>query len=298
MNRRAKKIAGLLYILPWIVGFLVFTVYPLLASFMYSVTDLSPLASKVSFVGLRNYIYMVTKDPDFYHSLKLTLLYTLVAVPGRVLFALMVALLLKAELRGINGFRTVFYLPSLFAGSVATAILWQFLFKREGPVNGLLSRLFGVGPVDWLGSPRVALVTLMFLPVWQFGSSMVLFLAALKQVPRELYEASKIDGASKIKVFFSITLPMISPVFLFNLVMQTIYGLQEFTSVFVITHGGPNKATYLFAYKIYEEAFGFFKMGYACALSVILFVIILIATFFLFRTSARWVYYESGEDTF
>jgi oligogalacturonide transport system permease protein len=260
---RLKNNIGLLYILPWIVGFLVFMAYPLAASLFYSFTDLSPFNSEMSFVGLDNYIYMFTKDPDFFKSLKVTLLYAFIAVPGRVLFALIIAMILAVNLRGINFFRTAYYLPSIFAGSVAISILWRFLFQKEGQVNNIFEYMF----------------------------------AALKQVPAPLYEAAKLDGASRISTFFRITLPMISPIMLFNLVMQTIACLQEFTSIFVVTSGGPNKATYVYAYKLYLEGFSFFKMGYASALSWILFLIILIFTFLIFKSSKYWTYYEDGGDS-
>lgn len=295
LSSRLKQNVGILYILPWIMGFLIFMLYPLASSFIYSFTNLSTFSSKLSFVGFENYIYMFTKDPDFYQSLKVTMLYALMAVPGRVLFALIIAVILAVELKGINFFRTAYYLPSIFGGSVAIAILWRFLFQKEGTVNGILGVL-SIPPVDWLGNPKVALITLAFIPIWQFGSSMVLFLAALKQVPKELYEASKLDGASKISTFFIITLPMISPIMLFNLVMQSVACLQEFTSIFVVTSGGPNKATYAYAYKLYLEGFSFFRMGYASALSWILFFIILILTFIIFKSSSYWAYYEDGGE--
>lgn len=288
-----KSLTGLWYISPWIIGFLVFMAFPLVSSLVYSLTNLSTFASNTRFVGLDNFIYMVTRDPDFFHSLKVTLLYALMAVPGKVLFALIVALLLNVEVRGINFFRTAYYLPSIFGGSVAISVLWRFLFQRQGVVNLLLGK-FSAAPVDWLGDPAVALVTLAFIPVWQFGSSMVLFLAALKQVPKELYESARIDGSGRLRSFVHITLPMISPIILFNLIMQSVAGLQEFTSAFVVTAGGPNKATYVYAYKIYLEGFSFFRMGYASALSWVLFAIILIFTFTVFKSSTYWTYYEDG----
>ena len=196
------------------------------------------------------------------------------------------------KLKFINFFRTVYYIPSIMGGSVAIAILWKAMFMKEGYINSLLS-LFSIPPVSWLGNPSVALYTLSSLVIWQFGSSMVLFLAGLKQIPAELYEAARVDGASTIKTFFSITLPQLSPIIFFNLIMQIINAFQEFTGPLVITErGGPMNSTYLYVLKIYDEGFRFFKMGYASALSWILFAIILVFTSLIFKSSSSWVYYE------
>jgi oligogalacturonide transport system permease protein len=289
---KSKHNVGLLYILPWVIGFLAFQLYPLASSFIYSFTDMS-MSDSTAFIGFDNYVYMFTKDTDFYQSLKVTILYALMAVPGRVIFALVVAVVLSAKLRGINFYRVAFYLPSIFGGSIAISIIWRFLFQKEGTVNGILG-YFSIPSVEWLGNPAIVLLTIAFIPIWQFGSSMVLFLAAIKQVPKDLYEASKLDGASRFRSFMNITLPMISPIMLFNLVMQSIACMQEFTSAFVLTSGGPNKATYVFAIKLYEEGFSFFKMGYASALSWILFILIMLFTLVIFKSSKYWAYYEDG----
>ncbi|MFB9278712.1 carbohydrate ABC transporter permease [Cohnella cellulosilytica] len=295
MLARWKKNVGLLYILPWIVGFLGFQLYPLIASLIYSFTDLSTFDSG-SFIGFENYIYMFTKDPDFYQSVKVTILYAIMAIPGRVAFALLIAVILSVTLKGINLFRTVYYLPSIFGGSVAISVLWRFLFQNEGAINNILNT-FSIPSVDWLGNPSIALITLAIIPVWQFGSSMVLFLAALKQVPKELYEAARIDGASAVRVFFKITIPLISPIILFNLIIQSVACLQEFTSAFTVTGGGPNKATYVYAIKVYEEGFSFFKMGYASALSWFLFIVIMLFTWVIFKSSTYWTHYEDRGDS-
>jgi oligogalacturonide transport system permease protein len=290
-SHHSRQYTGLLYILPWIVGFLVFMAYPLASSLYFSFTNLSPLSTTTRFVGLSNFISMFTKDPDFFPSLRVTFLYALMAVPGRVAIALIVALVLAVDRKGVNILRTAYYLPSIFGGSVAISVLWRFVFQREGLANNFLG-VFLVPKIDWLGNPHVALITLAFIPVWQFGSSMVLFLAALKQVPRELYESVRLDGAGALRSFRSITVPMISPIILFNLIMQSVACLQEFTSFFVVTAGGPNKSTYVYAYKLYLEGFSFFKMGYASALSWILFLVILAITFVVFKSSTYWAYYD------
>ena len=200
-------------------------------------------------------------------------------------------MLLNTDIKGINAFRTLYYLPSIFGSSVAISIVWRFIFQNKGIVNEILQS-FGLASINWLGDPKKALVTICIIPIWQFGSSMVLFLSALKNVPRSLYESASIDGAGYWKKFFHITLPMISPIMLFNLLMQSISCFQEFSTAFVLTKGGPNRSTYLYGIKIYNEAFTNFKMGYASALSWILFAVIMFVTMVIFVTSKKWVYYD------
>ncbi|PHV71609.1 ABC transporter permease [Sporanaerobium hydrogeniformans] len=285
---------GLVYILPWLLGLLLLQLYPFITSFYYSFTDYS-FFNTPKLVGLKNYIRLFTIDPEFFNSLKVTLIYTLYTVPGKLIMALFIAVILNKNLKGINFIRTIYYLPSLFGGSVAVAILWKLLFMSDGAINNILQFLH-LPTVEWLGNPDVALKTICLLEIWQFGSSMVMFLAALKQVPRSLYEAAQIDGAGKIKIFFKITIPQITPIIFFNLIMQTISALQNFTSAFVVTTGGPNKATYVLGMKLYTDAFSHYKMGYASATSWIIFILIMIITLLLFRFSSGWVYYEDGDD--
>lgn len=292
LSKLAKRNVGLLYITPWLVGFLVFQLYPFGASLIYSFTNYS-ITNIPKFVGLDNYVAMFTKDNNFYKSLSTTLAYVFISVPMKLIFALMVALLLNVKMKMVNLYRTLFYLPSILGGSVAVSILWRFLFMKEGMVNRFLD-LLHLPAINWLGSPKVALFTLSLLSVWQFGSSMVLFLAGLKQVPAELYEAGRVDGASKFRMFFTITLPLITPIVFFNIIMQLVNAFQDFTGAFVITNGGPMNSTYLFALKLYDEGFKFYKMGYASALSWILFLLILVVTAIIFKTSKYWTYYEDG----
>ncbi|OUS68329.1 ABC transporter permease [Paenibacillus sp. MY03] len=293
-KRKPGSLVAYLYISPWLIGFIVLTLVPFVASFIYSFTDYN-MVREQSFVGLANYIEIFTKDPVFVQSLRVTLLYVVIAVPLKLIVALLVAMLLNVKMRGISIYRTIYYLPSILGGSVAVSVLWRFMFMREGLVNEMLS-YFSLPPVNWLGDPNLALFTITLLPVWEFGSSMVLFLAGLKQVPAELYEASKVDGASRARTFFSVTLPLLTPIVLFNLIMQMINAFQQFTAAFVITDGGPMKSTYLYGMMLYDNAFQFFKMGYASAQSWILFLIILVFTFVLFKTSNRWAHYEDGGD--
>ncbi|MBS6645830.1 MAG: sugar ABC transporter permease [Clostridiaceae bacterium] len=291
--KRRKKMPrgyhGYFFILPWLIGLVWFQMYPFLNSFYLAFTNKS-VSDSADFVGISNYIRIFTIDPDFYAVIKATLVYTLIASPGKVLFALIIALVLNADIKGINLFRTAYYLPSIFGGSIAISVIWRFLFENNGYVNMLLQSMGG-GTVKWFGSTAVAPFTIALVAIWQFGSSMVLFLAALKNVPRELYEAADVDGGSKINIFFSVTLPMISPILLFNLVMQTINCFQEFTTPFVLTKGGPNKSTFLFGMKLYREAFQNFNMGYASAYSWILFAILILVTLLIFFTSRYWVFY-------
>lgn len=280
-----------LYISPWIVGFLLFQLYPFVSSFIYSFTDYSIMKAP-NFIGLKNY-FKLFNDSIWRNSLKVTLTYVVIAVPAKLTFALFIAVLLNMKLKAMNLFRTVYYMPSILGGSVAVSVLWRFLFMREGVVNTITGAL-GIPAVDWLGSPNLALYTLSLLSVWQFGSSMVIFLSALKQVPNELYEAARVDGIGKFRMFFKITLPLISPMIFFNLIMQMVNAMQEFTGAFVVTNGGPVKSTYLYGMMLYENAFSYFKMGYASALSWVLFMIIMALTALVFKSSEYWTFYEDG----
>jgi oligogalacturonide transport system permease protein len=291
-NTKNYQYVGLLFVAPWILGFLFFQLYPLISSFYYSLTNFSMIRKPV-FVGLDNYIRAFTSDAKFHKSLMVTFMYVAISVPLKLMVALGIAMLLNLKNKFITFFRTLYYLPSIMGASVAVAVLWRFLFTKEGYINNLLA-VFGISGPDWIGDAHYALFTISLLTVWQFGSSMVLFLAGLKNVPPELYEAARIDGANKIRAFFKITIPMLSPIIFFNLVMQLIGGFQDFTPAMLITKGGPANATYLYGMLLYENAFSYFKMGYASALSWILFVIMIAITYFLFRSSEVWTHYEDG----
>jgi len=274
--------------MPWIIGFLVLQLYPLINSFLYSFSDFSMIGDS-HFVGLSNYA-KAFKTPEFWKSLKVTFYYVLMGVPCKIAFALLIAIILNQKLKGINFFRTLYYLPSILGGSVAISVLWKYLFMQKGIINGLLLKIGIHGP-DWLGSTAWALPTVGLVTVWQFGSSMLLFLAGLKNIPECLYEAADLDGARTMRKFWSITLPELSPIVLFNLIMQMINAFQEFTPAYVITQGGPLKSTYLYGLMLYDQGFKFFKMGYASALSWILFIIIMIFTSMTFGSSQSWVHY-------
>ena len=293
-ERPKEKYQNIAYVflIPWIIGFFVFQLYPFAASFFYSFTNYNVIGN-LSFVGWKNFVEILTEDREWRKSLFVTFKYVVIAVPSKILFAFLVAMLMNMKLKAINFFRTVYYLPSILGGNVAVAILWRFIFNRDGVLNTLISCL-GVAPIDWLGSPKYALGTLSVLVVWQFGSSMIIFLAGLKQIPQELYEAAVMDGAGKIHSFFNITLPMISPMIFFNLIMQLVFAFQEFTGAFVITNGGPVKSTYLYALMLYNNAFRDLKMGYASAQSWILFLIMMALAMLVFKSSDYWVFYSDG----
>ncbi len=291
---KRRDLRGLLYISPWIIGFVALQLYPFLTSLFYSFTSFKVLGTP-KWVGLSNYIRLFTVDPDFKKSILVTFEYALISVPAKLIFALFIAIILNMKLKVINLFRTVYYIPSILGGSVAVSALWKLLFMSDGIINKIL-QLVGLPTVNWLGNGFTAMLVICILSVWQFGSSMVLFLAALKQIPQELYEAASIDGANSVKKFFYITLPMITSIIFFNLIMQSINALQNFTSPFVITNGGPLKSTYLIGMKLYIEAFNNFKMGYASAISWVLFAIIMVLTGLIFKSSDAWVYYQDEGD--
>ncbi len=285
-----RDLQAFLYLAPWLIGILVLQLYPFFSSLFYSFHDYT-VGGKMDYVGLSNYIKLFTKDRDFWNSLWVTLRFGLYTVPFKLLLALAVALFLNRQIRGINLIRTLYYIPSLFGGSIAIALLWRLMFMDNGIINSMLSNL-GLDTVHFLGDRSIAIRVVCLLEVWQFGSSMVMFLAALKNVPSSLYEAAKIDGAGWWKRLFHITVPQISPIIFFTLLNQTIQELQNYTSPAIITGGGPRKSTYVLGMFLYQEGFAYFHMGYASAISWIEFIVILILTLFIFGTSRFWVHYS------
>jgi len=292
-RRRASNISGYLFISPWLIGFLCFTLIPVVASFYLAFTKYD-IVSSPTWVGLRNFIRMFTEDVRYKRSLKATFYYVLTAVPLRLVTALAVAMLLQRGTRLINFFRAVYYLPSIVGGSVAIAVMWRQIFGRTGLVNALLEVVGAVGP-NWLGNPRTAIWTLIILAAWQFGSPMLILLAGLKQIPQSLYEAAEIDGAGALRRFRSITLPMLSPVLFFNLVMQIISGFMIFTQAYIVTGGRPLDTTLFYTLYVYQKGFRDFEMGYASAMAWFLLVIIAFFTILAFKSSSFWVYYETRE---
>lgn len=289
---REKKYTGLLYLLPWLIGVCVFVIYPFAMSLYYSFTEYTMLNTP-TFIGLDNYKKMFFDDPVFWTSLKATVKFVFLNVPLKIIFALFIAYLMNAKLKGIGFFRTAYYIPSVLGANIAIAVLWQFLFKSDGLINMVLERV-GMAPVGWFSDPTAALFMLVILRVWQFGSAMVIFLNALAEIPVELYEAASMDGASKARQFFSITVPQLTPIIFFNLILQLVQAFQEFDGPYLITGGGPLRQTYLLPMYIYDSAFGRYQMGYSSALSWFLFVLLMIFTAVLFRSSRKWVYYADG----
>lgn len=285
-----------LFLLPWLIGFFCLTLGPMIGSFYLSLTKYNLLNSP-HWLGLGNYQQIFTDDDSFYHSLKVTFVYVLFSVPLRMIFALLIAMALNQGIRALGIYRTVYYIPSLLGGSVAIAIVWRTMFDGEGLLNKFLS-LFGIQGPAWISNPDYIMTTIVTLAVWQFGSAMVIFLAGLKQIPADLYEASQVDGAGKIKQFFKITLPLLSPVIFFNLVMSIINSFQVFTPGYVIGdgRGGPINSTLFYTLYLYLKGFSFFDMGYASALAWIMLAIIGVFTGIVFLTSKYWVFYGDGKD--
>jgi oligogalacturonide transport system permease protein len=288
-----SRYLGIAYVAPYVIGLLVFTAIPFIASFYLSFTDYS-LMSAPAWVGLENYVDLFTRDRTFRKALGVTLTYVFLTVPLKLVFALFIAVILNYKLRFIGFFRTAYYVPSILGGSIAIAVLWRYIFADAGLVNMMIAA-FGGEPVNWFGDPDNALFTITLLRMWQFGSAMVIFLAALQSIDRSLYEAAAIDGAGPWSSFFYITLPLITPVIFFNLIMQMVQAFQEFNGPYIITGGGPLKSTYLLPLYIYDEAFKKFDMGYASAIAWVLFVIIMVLTVLAFWSSRHWVYYAGDK---
>lgn len=299
-RRRVRKAlsadtAGYIFLLPWLLGVFVFVVGPALASLYLSFTDFN-LLSPPKFIGLRNYIQMFTEDPQYAHSIQVTLLYVAFSVPLSMAAALSVALLLNTRVKGVGLYRSIYYVPSLLGGSVAIAILWRQIFDSDGIVAHL-SQFLGLPSTSWISTPALALWTLVLLHVWQFGSPMVIFLAGLKQIPGELYEAAAVDGATRWTQFRRLTLPLLTPVIFFNFVLTLINSFQAFTPAFVVSNGtgGPLGSTLLYTLYLYINGFANFRMGYASAMGWVLFVVVAVFAAAAFASSRFWVYYSDEE---
>lgn len=288
-----QNLKGYAFIGPFVIGFLSFTLIPIIASLYFSFTEYN-LFSTPKWIGLENFKQMFTDDKRYMQSLKVTFIYVFGGVPLRLAFALMIAMVLNTASRAVGIYRTMFYLPSIIGGSVAVAIMWRNIFGDEGIVNIMLE-FVGIGSIRWFGDPLAALWMLIFLSVWQFGSSMLIFLAGLKSIPVTYYEAASIDGASWMQKFVKITVPMLSPVILFNAIMQTIGAFMTFVPAYVISQGtgGPMGGTLLYSLYLFKQGFEFFNMGYASAMAWVMLIIIGVLTTIIFMTSKNWVHYES-----
>jgi multiple sugar transport system permease protein len=288
-----ENLAGFAFISPWLAGFLAFTVLPMFFSLYYSFTEYDILGSPV-FNGFNNFNRMLG-DELFWKSLSVTFYYAFVSVPLRLAFAFFIALLFNRASRLVRLYQAIYYLPSIVGGSIAVAVMWRRLFMADGAVNAVLQAAGINSTISWIGLPSTAIWTLILLAVWQFGSSMLIFLAGLRQIPAAYYEAAQIDGANAFRQFLSVTLPQMTPIIFFNLVMQLINGFTVFTQAFVVSggNGDPQNSTLVYALYLYQRAFKYYNMGYSSAMAWILVIIISVFTGIIFKTSDRWVYYES-----
>ena len=284
--------AGYLFLLPWLIGLFVITIGPLLASLYLSFTDYSLIESP-KWIGLDNFVRMLD-DARLHNALKVTFIYVVVSVPLQLALALAIAIMLDRGMRGLSFYRSVFYLPSMLGASVAIALLWRQIFGTDGLVNQIL-RVFGVDAhTGWISDPRYALSTIILLHVWTFGSPMVIFLAGLRQIPTMYHEAASMDGAGRWRRFRHITLPLLSPIIFFNLVLQIINAFQSFTQAFVVSNGtgGPSDSTMFYTLYLYQRGFGQFEMGYAAAMAWLLVLIVGALTAINFYASRYWVFYD------
>ncbi|MDY0908448.1 sugar ABC transporter permease [Microbacterium sp. CFBP9034] len=292
---RRETLAGYGFLIPWLIGFFGLTLIPMGYSLYLSFTRYN-IFTAPQWIGLDNYIRMFTDDPAFMQSAQITLIYVLVGTPITLAAALGVAMLLNYRDAGAGFFRSSFYAPSLIGGSVSVAIVWRAMFSEEGPVNGILSSI-GIDLGGWVGNPSLVLPMMILLSIWQFGATMVIFLAGLKQIPKELYEAAEVDGAGAYRRFRAVTIPMLSPVIFFNLLLGLIGAFQVFTSAYIISNGsgGPAGMTNFITLYLYKRGFSDGQMGYAAAIAWVLLIVVAVIAFILFRTQRSWVHY-SGDN--
>lgn len=284
-----EHVAGTICTLPFFIGFLLFMAIPMGLSLYYSLCDFDIL-SPPEFIGFANYIKAFTDDSKFYNVLLTTLKFAFISVPLRLIFALFIAMLLLRTTKLSAFYRGVYYLPSIIGGSVAVAILWKRMFAVNGSINAILGFLGLPSDTSWYGDTKYAIWTLIILAVWQFGSSMLIFLASLKQIPRTLYEAAEVDGANRFRQFFKITIPLLTPTIFFNLVMQMIHGFLAFTQCYIITQGKPLDSTLFYIVYMYQQSFEYYNTGYGAALAWIMLIIVGAMTGILFGTKKLWVY--------
>ena len=277
-----SRFTGLLLISPFIAGFLIFTLYPFVCSFVLGLTDYNGNAAP-EFTGFENYINLI-KSENFRNAVKVTLKYAVILVPAKLIFSLFTAVILSLEIKGMGFFRTAFYIPSILGANLSVVIMWQYLFTSKGLVNQFLE-LIGASPISWYGSPDKAIFIIILLRLWEFGSTMIIFLTSLKNIPKELYDAAKVDGCGSVRAFFSITLPQLRGVIFVNLILQIISAFQEFNAPYMITSGGPLKSTYTLGMLIYDEMFRYNEIGAANAVSWLLFMIIAAAVAVMYIVS-------------
>lgn len=293
---KGDNLSGYAFIGPWLIGFLAFSLIPIISSVYFSLTDYDLLSEPI-FNGIKNFTKMMS-DSIFWKSLSVTFFYVVMAVPLRLVFALFIAMLFNRKARFLRVYQTVYYFPSIIGGSIAVAVMWRRLFMDDGAINSLLGLIGIHTKISWIGHPNTAIWTLILLAAWQFGSSMLIFLAGLKQIPESYYESADIDGANVFQKFFRITIPQLSSVIFFNLIMQTINGFTVFTQAFVISggNGDPMNNTLVYTLYLYQKSFTYYEMGYGCAMAWILVFIIAVFTMLIFKSSSSWVYYETKEN--
>lgn len=289
---RREALTFYLLISPWLIGFLVFVLGPMLASLYFSFTEWN-LLKPPAWIGVRNYVRMAN-DPLIAQAFKVTTIFTLVYVPLELIGGLGLALLMNQKVRGMRGFRTMFYLPSVVSG-VAYVVLWMWIFHpRAGLLNTILGFIGIEGPT-WLASPDWALPAIVIMSLWGLGRTMVIYLAGLQGIPQQLYESAALDGANGWRQFWAITLPLLTPTIFFNLILSIIATSQSFTQAFVATNGGPLDSTLFYVLYLYRQAFQNFRMGYASAMAWVLFVVVLALTLLVIRSARSWVYYEGDQ---
>ncbi len=281
---------GLLFISPWLIGFSAFIFYPALASIYYSLTSYNVLTPP-EFIGIDNYRVLFTDDPLFWKALYNTFYYAIFAIPLAILIGVSIALLLNLKVKGMPIYRTVYYLPAIVP-VVGASIVWMWLLNPQyGVINGILDKI-GISGPGWITDPRWSKPSLIIMSLWAIGGAILIYLASLQDVPQSLYESADLDGANRVQKTIYITIPMITPSIFFNFIMGLIAAFQYFTQAYIMTDGGPADSTLFYSLYLYNNAFGYFKMGYASAMAWILFLIILACTLLVFKSSARWVYYE------
>ncbi|MFH1928198.1 MAG: sugar ABC transporter permease [Chloroflexota bacterium] len=297
MSPRARREAweGYLSISPWVIGFLLLSLGPIVASIYFGFTEWS-IVRPAMWVGLRNYVRMFTRDQLFWQALKVTSYFVVLSLPVKLVCGLGLSLLLNLKVPGMNVYRTIFYIPAVISG-VAVSLMWMWLLHPDTGIINTLLEMIGIKGPAWFWDPDWALPSVALMSIWSVGGSAVIYLAGLQNIPPHLYEAAEIDGAGTWHRFWKITLPLLTPTLFFQLIVGMIGAFKVFTQAFVITEGGPLKATYFYLFYFYEEAFQNFNMGYASALALVLMAIILIVTIILNYTSSRWVYYESEPES-
>lgn len=294
-QRVRRAINGYLFISPWLVGFLIFQFFPILASIYFSFTDYTMVRFPPNWVGFDNYVRLFTADPDIPIALRVTAVYSFITVPLHLAISMSLAMLLNTNIKGVSGWRTLYYLPSLIGG-VAVSMLWLWIFTPHQGILDRILRVFGISSPGWLGSRTWALPSLIIMSLWGAGGNIILYLAGLQSIPTELYEAGKIDGTTRLSEFWRITIPLMTPVLFFTLVMGVIGSFQVFTQAYIMTDGGPAKTTMFYVLLLYRHSFQWFQMGYGAAMSWLLFVIILILTLLVFKSSPAWVHYSAMRE--